>query len=96
MSQICNFFSRNFITFQDLKTYNSEIGGTSECGRGTVTTSAMITEVDRKTGYSDNPKHSCQSFLLDIYREETERRWQIPRIKRKQIYEIYKERRRII
>jgi hypothetical protein len=39
---------------------------------------------------------TAEVLSVDIYREETERRWQIPRIKRKQIYEIYKERRRII
>jgi hypothetical protein len=63
MSQICNFSPRNFVTFQDLKKYNSGTGGMSECGRGTVTTSAVIPEVDRVISYSDNPKHNCQSFL---------------------------------
>jgi len=63
MSQICNFFTRNFITFQDLKTYNSETGGMSECGRGTVTISVVIPEVDRVINSSDNPKYNCQSFL---------------------------------
>jgi hypothetical protein len=42
------------------------------------------------------PNIIARAFCLDIHTEEAERRWQIPRIKRKQIYETYKERRRII
>jgi hypothetical protein len=57
MSQICNFFSRNFITFQDLKTYTFTIAGMSECGREAVINSAIMPEVDWVIGYSDNPKH---------------------------------------
>jgi hypothetical protein len=63
MSQICNIFFRNFITFQDLKTYNSEIGGMSACGREAMTNSSIMPEVDMAIGYSENPKHNCQSFL---------------------------------
>jgi hypothetical protein len=63
MSQICNFSPRNFVTFQDLKKYNSETGGISECGRETVATSAVIPEVDRVISCSDKPQYNCQSFL---------------------------------
>jgi len=63
MSQICNFFSLIYITFQDLETYNFTIAGMSECGKEAVTTSAAIPEVDRVIGYFDKPKHSCQRFL---------------------------------
>jgi len=62
MSQICNFFSRNFVTFQDLKTYNFTIAGMSSWGKEAMTTSAVMPEVDRETGYSDNLKHTCRSF----------------------------------
>ena len=63
MSQICNFFPRNFVTFQDLKKYNFTIAGMSAWGKEAVTTSAVMPEVDKETGYSDNPKHNCRSFL---------------------------------
>jgi len=63
MSQICNFFSQIYITFQDLETYNFTIAGMSECGKEAVTTSAIMPEGDWVIGYSDNPKHSCQGFL---------------------------------
>ena len=46
MSQICNFFSLIYMTFQDLDTYNVMIAGVSECGKEAVTTSAVMTEVD--------------------------------------------------
>ena len=62
MLQICNFFSQIYMTFQDLKTYNFAIAGMNECGKEAVTTSAVMPEVDRVTGHSDNPKHSCWSF----------------------------------
>ena len=51
------------MTFQDLATYNFTIAGMSECGKEAVTASAVVHEVDWVIGYSDNPKHSCQSFL---------------------------------
>jgi hypothetical protein len=57
MSQICNFFPRNFVTFQDLKMYTFTIAGVSACGKEALTTSAVIPEVDWVIGYSDNPKH---------------------------------------
>jgi len=63
MSQICNFFTRNFITFQDLKTYNSAIVGMSVCGKKAVINSVVIPEGDSATVYFDNPKHNCQGFL---------------------------------
>ena len=63
MLQICNFFHRNFVTFQDLETYNFTVSGMSECGKEAVTTLAVVPEVDRVIGYSDNLKHTCQSFL---------------------------------
>ena len=63
MSQICNFFPRNFITFQDLKTYNFTIAGMSGCGKEAVTTSTIMSKVDWVIGYSDNFKHNCESFL---------------------------------
>jgi len=63
MSQICNFFSLIYITFQDLETYNFTIAGMSECGKEAVTTSAVMPEVDRVISCSDNLKHICQSFL---------------------------------
>ena len=62
MSQICNFFPRNFITFQDVMTYYFAIAAVSECGKEAVTTSAVMPEVDRVIGYSNNPKDNCQSF----------------------------------
>ena len=62
MSQICNFFPRNFITFQDLKMYTFMITDVSACGKEAVTTSAVMPEVDRATGYSDNLKHTCRGF----------------------------------
>jgi len=46
MSQICNFFSLIYITFQDLETYNFTIAGMSECGKEAVTTSIVMPEVD--------------------------------------------------
>jgi len=46
MSQICNFFPRNFVTFQDLKKYNFAIAGVSEWGQEAVTTSIVMPEVD--------------------------------------------------
>jgi hypothetical protein len=58
MSQICNFFPRNFVTFQDLKTYNSAIAGMSAWGKEAMTTLAVISEVDWMIGYSDNPEHN--------------------------------------
>jgi len=78
MSQICNFFTRNFITFQDLKTYNFTIAGISAWGKEAVTTLAVIPEVDRATGYSDNQSMLAAVFTVSIYRGETEtaeRRW---------------------
>ena len=63
MSQICNFISGNFITFQDLETYNFPIAWIRECGKEAVKNSADMTEVDRATGFFDNLKHACQSFL---------------------------------
>jgi len=42
------------------------------------------------------PNIIARAFCVDIYREEVERRWQIPRTMTKQIYETNKERRRII
>jgi len=63
MSQICNFFSLFFMTFQDLDTYNFTIAGVDECGKEAVTTSAVVHEVDWATGYYDNLKNSGQSFL---------------------------------
>jgi hypothetical protein len=65
----------------------------SECGRGTLTTSAVIPEVDWMIVYSDNSKYSCQSFCADIYREKTERRWQISGIMIKRIDEFHRIRR---
>jgi len=62
MSQICNFFSQIYMTFPDLKTYNFATAGMSECGKEAVTTSAVMPEVDRATGSSDNLKHTCRSF----------------------------------
>jgi len=62
MAQICNSFSRIYITFPDLKTYNFATAGMSECGKEAVTTSAVMPDVDRAIGCSDNPKHSCLSF----------------------------------
>jgi hypothetical protein len=59
MSQICNFFPRNFVTFQDLKTYTFTIAGMSACGKETVTTPAIVPEVDWVTDYYDKPKRSC-------------------------------------
>jgi hypothetical protein len=63
MSQICNFFSRNFVTFQGLKMYNSVVRGMSECGRGTVTNSVVIPEVDIANTYFNNTKHDFRSLL---------------------------------
>lgn len=63
MSQICNCSSRNSVTFRDVKACYFEVATVSECGKEAVTTSAVRPDVDRATGYSDNPKHSCQSFL---------------------------------
>jgi len=63
MSQICNFFQLNFVIFQDLRTYNSETSGMSECGRGIVITSAIIPEVDRTSGYYDKTNHNYRSLL---------------------------------
>jgi len=37
--------------------------------------------------YFDNPRIVARVFYVDIYKEETERRWQIPRTKIKIIYE---------
>ena len=63
MSQICNFFPRNFVTFQDLKKYTFTIAGVNVWGKEAVITLALIPKVDRVIGYSDNPKHNCRSFL---------------------------------
>jgi hypothetical protein len=63
MSQICNFFPRNFVTFQDLKKYTFTIAGVSAWGKETVINSAVMPEVDKETGYSDNLKYNCRSFL---------------------------------
>jgi hypothetical protein len=35
-----------------------------------------------------NPNIIVEVFHVDIYRKETERRWQVPITKTKQIYEI--------
>jgi hypothetical protein len=48
-------------------------------GKEIVTNSAVMPEVDWMIGYFHNLKHDSQVFCVDIYREETERRWQIPR-----------------
>jgi hypothetical protein len=63
MLQICNFFSRNFITFQALRTYTFTFAGMSTCGTEAMTTLSVMPEVDLMIGYSDNPKHICISFL---------------------------------
>ncbi len=63
MSQICNFFSRNFVTFQDLKKYTFTTAGVNVWGKEAVTTLAVMTVVDWMIGYSDNPEHNCRSFL---------------------------------
>ena len=78
MSQICNFFSRNFVTFQDLKTYNFTIEGMSAWGKEAVTTLAVMPEVDRANGCPDNQSMLAAVFTVSIYRGETEtaeRRW---------------------
>jgi len=63
MSQICNFFPLNFISFQDVKTYTFTVAGVGVCRKKAVINSAVMPEVDKETGYSDNPEHNCQSFL---------------------------------
>ena len=65
MSQICDSFSQIYMTFPDLKRHNFTIEGMSEYGKEVVTISTVMPEVDKVTGYSDNPKHSCLSFLCE-------------------------------
>jgi len=43
-----------------------------------------------------NPNIVVEVFYVDIYRKETERRWQITRTKMKQIYETNKVRKECI
>jgi hypothetical protein len=58
MSQICNFFLEVVMTFTEPQKYYSTVEDTSGHAKGVVTSSAVMPEVDRATGYPDNLKHS--------------------------------------
>jgi len=59
MVRMGNHFSRIHMTFPDLKSRDFAAEGMSEWGKQAATTSAIIPEVDRAIGWSDNPEHSA-------------------------------------
>jgi len=56
MLQICDFFSRIYMTFQGPETHNSIVEGVSAHGKKAVMNSAVVPEVDSVTDYCDYPE----------------------------------------